>query len=125
MSKPPLYDLVNDFEIIYPEYEKNFDNNFWNDYSNLDINLFNLKISSLENNFSHLVKARDILINNRKVDKQERKWAEQFMTPQIMEWRKDKQDKANKNKIAMELSGLELSISKILKERQEKNDKRL
>lgn len=45
------------------------------------------------------------------------------MTPQIREWRKDEQDKANKNKIAMELSGLELSISKILKERQGKNGK--
>lgn len=44
------------------------------------------------------------------------------MTPQIKAWRKDKQDKANKNKIAMELSGLELSISKILKERQERNN---
>lgn len=71
---------------IFPEYEKNYNNCFWYDYENIDYYSFQVKISALENNFKKLCEARDILINQRKVDKETKKWAKQFMTPEIKEY---------------------------------------
>lgn len=53
-----------------------------------------MKVSSLENNFANLCRARDILINKRKVDNDTKKWAMQFMTPQIEEYLKISNEKA-------------------------------
>ena len=59
-----------------------------------------MKLIALENNFKELCKARTILIDNPpNINKETKKWAKQFMTPEIQEYRKRKFNENNLNNL--------------------------
>ncbi len=96
ITKPAIFDINNDYDFIYPEYEKCYGNCFWEDYETLDFYSFQLKMVALENNFKELCKARTILIENPKgIDKETKKWAKNYMTPEIKEYIQRRDHKNN------------------------------
>ena len=126
MAKPPIFDLNEDYDFIFPEYEKCYGNCFWKDYNTLDFYSFQLKLVALENNFKELCKARTILIENPKgIDKETKKWAKQFMTPEIQEYRTRLDQKNNleniDNKFRYENVAVQQMVMNRLRERKEAN----
>lgn len=61
-----LYDIEEDFDLIYGEYEQKFD--FYEDFYNISYYLFDLKVMSLEK-FSETLSQRFQILTGAKVDK--------------------------------------------------------
>ena len=85
-----------------------------------------MKLIALENNFKELCKARTILIDNPpNIDKETKKWAKQFLTPEIHEYRmrKDHENNLNNldNKFKYENVAVQQMVMNRLRERKGAN----
>lgn len=83
----------------------------------MDVLLFNYKLMALENNFKELIRARDILINDTKCDKETKKWAKQFMTEDIKNYKKNKNDLAIKKQAVNIITSHDMVIKDIINKR--------
>nr|DAG60417.1 MAG TPA: hypothetical protein [Caudoviricetes sp.] len=86
-----------------------------------------MKLIALENNFKELCKARTILIENPpNIDKETKKWAKQFMTPEIQEYRTRLDHKNNleniDNKFKYENVAVQQMVMNRLRERKGENN---
>lgn len=72
----------------------------------------------MENNFQSLVQARDILINNRKVDNETKKWAQQFMTDEIREYRERKVKETEQNMAINNIMNIDNALQNIILKRK-------
>lgn len=75
-------------------------------------------MGALENNFQNLVKARDILINNRKVDNETKKWAYNFMTDEIREYRERKVKETEQNMAINNIINIDNALQNIILKRK-------
>lgn len=77
---------------MYGAYSKVYD--FYDDYINLPIYLFEIRVNSLEGNFGDVLSARYKYLKNEKMDKEERKSARKALNKKQLEFVDKKRDEA-------------------------------
>ncbi len=114
-GKPSIIDMESDFHLIQGHYS----GDFWGDYHNLHFIHFRNKIFSIKE-YKEVLRARKILIGDiNEKDKEVRKWARQFMTTEIEEYRK----KANEDSEKVKFVGMLNSLSDVVEEKRKQRIK--
>lgn len=86
-------DLEEDVPIIYPQYKRDYNSDFFEDMATLSYKCFYLNIYGLTGDYKEILRLRDALLNGKKLEKGERKVARNVLSKsQKKKYESDKQE---------------------------------